>query len=111
MLDFLKNNSFTLEPSNRKWWLRNRHKVLNLLAIHGERLRENFDAEFTENFTERTAHLQDANIKAEITESGDEFVLNLDLEAGEAPEDAVRSALATGRNYIEHQGRVYLLDQ
>lgn len=111
ILEFLKSNGFTLEPSNRKWWLRNRHKVLNLLAVHGQRLRENFDAEFTENFVKRTAHLHDANIKAEVAEKGDDFVLNLDLQAGEAPELAVRSALATGRNYIEHKGRVYLLDQ
>lgn len=111
MLEFLKSNGFTLEPSNRKWWLRDRHKVLNLLAEHGHRLRENFDADFTDNFLERTANLHDANITADVAENGDEFVLNLDLHAGNAPEAEVRAALATGRNYIEHDGRIYLLDQ
>jgi len=111
IVDFLKRNGFTLEPSNRKWWLRDRHKVLNLLAQHGERLRENFDAEFTPNFTERTSHLLDANITADVAQNGDDFVLNLDLHAGNAPEAEVRAALATGRNYIEYEGRIYLLDQ
>jgi superfamily II DNA or RNA helicase len=111
LVDFLKTQRFSLEPSNRKWWLRDRHKVLNLLAEHGHRLRENFDVEFTANFTQRTAHLQDARVKAEVKTVGDEFVLDLDLQAGDSPEAEVRAALATGRNYIEHQGRVYLFDK
>ncbi|MCC6414594.1 MAG: DEAD/DEAH box helicase [Opitutaceae bacterium] len=111
MLDFLKTSGFSLEPSNRKWWLRDRHKVLNLLAEHGHRLRENFDIEFTPGFTQRTAHIQDARVNASVKSSGADFVLDLDLQAGDSPEAAVRDALATGRNYIEHQGRVYLFDQ
>lgn len=111
LVDFLKTNGFTLEPSNRKWWLRDRHKVLNLLAEHGRRLRENFDIEFTPNFTSRTAHLQEADVSAEVQEQGADFILNLDLHAGDAPETEVRAALATGRNYIEHKGRVFLFDQ
>ena len=111
MVDFLKSNGFTLEPSNRKWWLRDRHKVLNLLAEHGHRLRENFDVEFTANFTQRTAHLQDARVNAAVKASGSDFILDLELKAGDSPEAEVRAALATGRNYIEHQGRVYLFDR
>jgi SNF2 family DNA or RNA helicase len=111
VIELLRASGFQLEPSNRKWWLRDRHKVLNFLAQHGERLRKNFAAEFTENFTTRTANLHDANITAAVAESGDAFVLNLDLQAGDASQAEVRSALATGRNYIEHGGRVYLLDQ
>ncbi|MFI5335346.1 MAG: DEAD/DEAH box helicase, partial [Opitutales bacterium] len=111
MLQFLKSNGFSLEPSNRKWWLRDRHKVLNLLAREGARLRDTFDAEFSPEFTRRTAHLHDASITAAVAENSDGFVLNLDLQAGDAPESAVRDALATGRNYLEHAGRIYLLDQ
>lgn len=111
LVDFLKTHGFSLEPSNRKWWLRDRHKVLNLLAEHGHRLRENFDVEFTANFTQRTAHLQDARVNAAVKASGADFILDLDLQAGDSPEAEVRAALATGRNYIEHQGRVYLFDK
>jgi hypothetical protein len=33
----LKSRGFTLEPSNRKWWLRDRHKTLNFLASTAHR--------------------------------------------------------------------------
>ena len=54
-LDLLKGSGFVLEPSNRKWWLRDRHKTLSFLAAHGQRLRGGLGAEFTPNFTARTA--------------------------------------------------------
>jgi len=111
LLTFLKNNGFTLEPSNRRWWLRDRHKVLNLLATQGRRLRDNFDLEETPNFTQRTAHLRDAEVQAAVHEEGGDFILDLDLAAGGAPESEVRAALATGRHYIEHGGRIYLFDE
>jgi len=111
LLTFLKNNGFTLEPSNRRWWLRDRHKVLNLLATQGRRLRDNFDLEETANFTQRTAHLRDAEVQAAVHEEGGDFILDLDLAAGGAPESEVRAALATGRHYIEHGGRIYLFDE
>ncbi|MES1194762.1 MAG: ATP-dependent helicase, partial [Opitutus sp.] len=50
MLEFLRHHRFVLDPLTRKWWLRDRHRVLNLLATHGTELREDFGAEFTENF-------------------------------------------------------------
>jgi len=111
LLTFLKNNGFTLEPSNRRWWLRDRHKVLNLLATQGRRLRDNFDLEETPNFTQRTAHLREAEVQAAVHEEGGDFILDLDLAAGGAPEAEVRAALATGRHYIEHGGRIYLFDE
>jgi len=111
LLAFLKNNGFTLEPSNRRWWLRDRHKVLNLLATQGRRLRDNFDLEETPNFTQRTAHLREAEVQAAVHEEGGDFILDLDLAAGGAPESEVRAALATGRHYIEHGGRIYLFDE
>lgn len=110
-LELLKTCGFILEPSNRKWWLRDRHKVLNFLAEHGPRLRQRLDAEFTDNFAARTQHLQDAEIAAEVAADGEDFTLNLDVRAGSAPPEAVRTALATGRNYLEHQGRIFLMDR
>jgi len=111
LLTFLKNNGFTLEPSNRRWWLRDRHKVLNLLATQGRRLRDNFDLEETPNFARQTAHLSEAEVQAAVHEEGGDFILDLDLAAGGAPESEVRAALATGRHYIEHGGRIYLFDE
>ncbi len=68
--DLLRSAGFVLEPSNRKWWLRDRHKTLSFLAAHGERLRREFGARFTPNFVERTARLADAEMTCEAAASG-----------------------------------------
>jgi len=61
-VELLKSAGFALEPSNRKWWLRDRHKTLTFLATHGERLRGALGAQFTPNFAARTAHLSSAEV-------------------------------------------------
>ncbi len=109
-LEFVREHRFTLDPLTRKWWLRDRHKVLNLLATHGAALRERFGAQFTENFTRNTAKLQPAEIAAEVTEAGDAFEVTLGLRAGSAGDAQVRAALATGRGYLEDGDRIHLLD-
>src|SRR5690606_38349832 len=45
LLDLVKSNGFVLEPSNRKWWLRDRHNTLNFLAGQATRLRDQLDAQ------------------------------------------------------------------
>ena len=109
-LTLLKENGFILEPSNRKWWLRDRHKTLNFLAVHGARLRDELGAQFTANFEKNTAHLRSAEITTEVTPAGDDFAVTLALRAGSADENALRSAVATNRGYLEADGKVYLLD-
>lgn len=109
-VDLVKSNGFILEPSNRKWWLRDRHKTLNFLAVYGARLRDEFGARFTANFQKNTAQILPATIACEATASGDAFNITLALEAGSASEDTVRSALAASRGYVEADGRVFLLD-
>lgn len=110
-LEFLQTNRFVLDPLTRKWWLRDRHKVLNLLATHGAELRERYRAEFTPNFERNTAHLQTAAIAAEVTASGDDYDVSLGLRAGAAPEAQIRAAISTGRGYIESDGAIYLVDR
>jgi SNF2 family DNA or RNA helicase len=109
-LDFVRTHRFTLDPLTRKWWLRDRHKVLNLLATHGADLRGRFAAEFTANFARNTAHLLAAEVAAEVKEAGEDFEVSLGLRAGAAGENQIRAALATGRGYIEDAGKVYLID-
>lgn len=110
-LEFLQTNRFVLDPLTRKWWLRDRHKVLNLLATHGAELRERFQAEFTPNYERNTAHLKTAAIAAEITEAGEAYDVALGLKAGAAPEAQIRAAVSTGRGYIEDNGNIYLVDR
>lgn len=109
-LALLKEHGFVLEPSNRKWWLRDRHKTLNFLAAHLARLRDEFGAQFTANFERNTAQLRAAEIAAEVTPAGDEFAVTLGLRAGSADEATLRAALASSRGYLEADGKVFLLD-
>lgn len=109
-LALLKENAFTLEPSNRKWWLRDRHKTLNFIAGNLARLRGEFDARTTTNFERNTAHLRPAEITTVVAPAGDDFSVTLALQAGSADEAAVRAAVAANRGYLESDGKVFLLD-
>ena len=110
VLALVKEHGFILEPSNRKWWLRDRHKTLNFLAAHLARLRDTFGAEFTPNFGKNTANLGTAEIAAEISPTGDDFAVTLALRAGSADESALRSAISANRGYVEADGKIFLLD-
>ena len=109
-LELVKAHGFVLEPSNRKWWLRNRHKTLNFLASHSARLRDEFGTQFTPGFEKSTAHLQPATIASEVTETPEGFTLTLGLQAGQTGEAELRAALAGNYGYVESAGQIYLLD-
>ncbi len=109
-LDLVKTHGFILEPSNRKWWLRDRHKTLNFLAENGPRLRDEFHAQFTANFERNTARIRPADIVAEATELGRDFNVTLAVRAGSASDDAIRSAVNSRSHYLETDGRVFLLE-
>ncbi len=111
VLTLLKENGFVLEPANRTWWLRDRHKTLNFLSAHLARLRDTFCADFTPNFEKNTAHLRVAEIAADIAETGDSFSVTLALRAGSADESTLRTAVATNRSYLESDGKVFLFDK
>ncbi len=110
-LDLLKSHGFMLEPSNRRWWLRDRHKVLNFLAVHGDSLHTGFHAEFTANFEKNTAHLRSAEVTAGVAATGGGFDVTLGFEAGGADESRIMAAVASGRSYIENEGAIYLIDR
>ncbi len=109
-LGLVKEHGFILEPSNRKWWLRDRHKTLNFLATHAARLRTEFDAQFSTVFTKNTAHLLPAEITTTVAPAGDDFSITLALQAGSADESTLRSAVAANRGYLEADGKIFLLD-
>ena len=108
--DLLKRTGFTLEPSNGKFWLRNRHKTLNFLATYGTKLRENHGADFTDNFTRNTAHIRPVGLVAEIKEQAGDYDVTLGLQAGPAPENEILNAVRTSRSYIESGQEIYLVD-
>jgi len=111
LLDLLKTHGFVLEPSNRRWWLRDRHKTLNFLAENLDRLRGPFGAQFTAGFERNTARLQSAEITAAVDAAADGgFDVTVALQAGSAPDAVLRSALAANRSYVESDGKLFLLD-
>jgi superfamily II DNA or RNA helicase len=110
LLETLKGARFTLETSNRKWWLRDRHRVLEFLGEHWTRLEEQWGARFTENFRRHTARLRRAEIAAEVVETGAEFEVRLEVKAGEVSSEAVRAQVAAGRRYVEGEDGVFLID-
>jgi superfamily II DNA or RNA helicase len=109
-LDLVRSRGFVLEPSNRKWWLRDRHKVLNLLAEQGARLRGEFGAQFTPNFEKNTAHLRPVEIVCAAGAKGAEFEVTVGFTAGAADEAQIRSAMAGSRGYLEADGKIFLFD-
>lgn len=109
----LKAEGFMLEPSNRKWWLRDRHKTLNFLATHWKTLREQWRAQFTEGFEAKLADVAVAELHVETRQAEGRFVLNITLSK-DGDETDLRRAIATGRSYIETDGdgsKITLLDQ
>ncbi|GAB1488691.1 hypothetical protein MASR2M8_11380 [Opitutaceae bacterium] len=109
-LDLVKTHGFALEPSNRKWWLRDRHKVLNFLAAQRRTLEDEFHAEFTANFEKNTAHLHQAEIAVDAAPVADGFAVTVGLRAGKADGAALATAVAANRGYVEDRGKVYLID-
>ncbi|MBM3854427.1 MAG: DEAD/DEAH box helicase, partial [Verrucomicrobia bacterium] len=109
-LALVREHGFVLEPSNRKWWLRDRHKTLTFLAAHHARLESGFGARFTPNFQKNTAHLARADVAVAVAAIGGDFEISLELRAAEASEAPIRAALAAGRSYLETAGRIVLLE-
>lgn len=109
--DRLKSEGFLLEPSNRKWWLRDRHKALNFLAGYLHDLKTHWRAVFTDNFEAKLELLQIANIAIETAEENGSFRLQVSLSQN-TDEVNLRKAIATGRNYFEDaDGTITLLER
>jgi hypothetical protein len=107
----LKAEGFMLEPSNRKWWLRDRHKTLNFLAGHWKALKEEWQAEFTDNFKEKLKEVEISALQVEAQEDGGKFALAITLSE-QTDETDLRRALASGKNYVENEsGAITLLDR
>ncbi len=108
-LGLVKGEGFQLEPTSRKWWLRDRHRVLSFLAKHWETLRNTYRAQFTDNFAQRTASLKFAELKGEAAADAAGFAVDVRLHAPGAAEDEVRDALARGTPYLMTQEGAVLI--
>jgi SNF2 family DNA or RNA helicase len=109
-LELVKDHGFRLEPSNRKWWLRDRHKTLSFLSRHLSTLEDVFHAEFTPNFERNTARIVRAEAETQIQQSGDQFEVTVGLSTARAPAAALTDAVTSNRGYLESGDKILLLD-
>ena len=111
ILALLKQWSFKLEPSNRTWWLRDRHRTLNFLAEHWDDMEARFAADFTPGFRGRMENVQRVRGVAEAREVGEgEFELDLKLSAGSLDEAELHRALVASTGFVESGDEVFLFD-
>ena len=107
----LKVEGFMLEPTNRKWWLRDRHKTLNFLAGHWKALKEEWRVEFTENFKSKLGQIEVSALEVKAKEDAGKFALDISLSQ-KTDEADLRRAIASGKNYVESGGgAITLLDR
>lgn len=109
-LDLLKAHDFKLEPSNRRWWMRDRHKVLNFLALHGSELESTLGACLSENFLRHRGTWQEVKLVVEAQSSSNQDTLHLRLDGDALPPEGLRRALAAGQNYLVTPDRIFLID-
>lgn len=109
--EILKKAGFMLEPSNRKWWLRDRHKTLNFLAEHWRTLKDQWQAAFTQNFETKLKDIELSSIDVQTKEESGRFFLDISLSAA-SDEMELRKAIASGKSYVgSDDGSLTLLDQ
>ncbi len=109
--NLLKTEGFQLEPSNRKWWLRDRHKTLNFLAGHWRMLKDTWRAVFTDSFEEKLESIRLSELDVSTKEEEGQFKLEISLSEKQDETD-LRKAIATGKNYVtEADGSITLLDR
>jgi SNF2 family DNA or RNA helicase len=109
--DLLKTSGFILEPSNRKWWLRDRGKTLNFLAGNLLDLKEHWRAVFTDHLELNLKELNISQVSIHTDYKDGQFRLNMSL-AQDVNESDMRRAIATGRNYVESSsGKITLLER
>lgn len=110
LLSLVKDYGFKLEPSNRRWWLRDRHKTLNFLAEHFEDLKKNHRATFTPNFEKQFKHLELAEVETEVNQIGDQFEVSITL-GSEEDTPKIQSELTRGRMYWESGDKLFVVPQ
>ena len=81
--------------------------VLDFLGSHQEDFELEYQANFTDNFKRQTKNIAKAKLRAKGTESFDETILEVRIEAGTIPQEEIEHALATGKNHLR-DGKKYI---
>ena len=109
-LRLLRKWNFVHDRRNENWWwLRDRRKTFDFLAHHRFELEEYYQAEFTENFLQHFKKVREARMQTTVSESGTPSEVTMSIEAEGVPQSEIDHALAIGQNFLEAEGKVYLL--
>lgn len=109
LMELLRAEGFIAEPSNGKWWLRDRHKTLSFLARLRTRLETDFSAKWSANFLDRTKELRMAQVTSSITEDIGGLSVEVQVAADGIAASQLSAAVAAGLTYVEAEGKVMLL--
>ncbi len=110
LVRWLKDEGLGLEPSNRCFWLRDRHKVLNFLAHNLKRLKSDYPGCISDHLQAHLDTLQMTQLQAFSHEENGQVHLQLRLEAGKVDAVALRKALGSGCFYVQDAQQYYLID-
>lgn len=112
ILSLLQEWNFRLEPSNRKWWLRDRHRSLAFLAAHWSDLENLYGAEFSDNFRQKTAELKRATLQvATDPADGNAFLVEVGLHAPGVDGGSLRLGMEKGMPYVQGSDGIVLLEK
>lgn len=109
-LALLKREGFRVEPSNGRWWLRDRHKTLSFLARYQRSLQAAGELKMTEAMEKRLADVSFAPLTCTIEQRGRDFISVITWGREAEQQRAIESAWLRGQHYLEWQGTILLLD-
>ena len=107
-LRLLREWNFSRDKINKDWWwLRDRRKTLDFIALYRAELEDYYQAEFTENFLRRSQGIREAKLMTSASEDGEDTEITVSIEAGKLSQSEIEHALAIGQNYLESGNKVY----
>ena len=107
--DILKFESFKSEPSNGKWWLRDRRKTLNFIANYKRSLETMIKVVYSKNFLKQTKDLIFAEVTADVSKRKRGFYVEVAIIAEGFDSVDIQRSISMGQNFIEESGKLCLL--
>ena len=105
----IEDYGFKFEPSNNKWWLRDKHKVLNFLSNNWLYLKKENKIKFTSNFKKRTSKIIFSQIYSEASNIGNDFEITTKMNIFGADEKNFRNNINKEQFYLQSPKGIVLI--
>lgn len=107
--DRVQADRFKLEPSNRKWWLRDRERVLKFLAEYGQDIESTWGLQPTANFRKQTRRIHYLEPSIQIDQArGSKAGFTVAVGWQGVSDETVTQAVARGASRIENENGIFL---